>query len=69
VRQEWIGDDGRRKKSFLQRRPHGPIAEDPAQQVWIWGLSDGVYLRSANDGNYYATNKDREQKWSDAPRG
>ena len=33
VRQEWLGDDGRRKKSFLQRRPYGPMLEDQEKQI------------------------------------
>ena len=33
---EWTGDDGKRKKSFAQRRP------SPESGVWIWGLDLGA---------------------------
>jgi hypothetical protein len=66
-RQEWIGDDGKRRKAFMQRRPFGAIAERTEDQRWIWGLGAGVFLRG-RDGNYYIANKDRLEKWVDAER-
>lgn len=53
VRQEWFAD-GKRKKTFLQRRPDG-------DGHWIWGLSAGEFVR-ARSGDWYQLNKDRE-KW------
>ena len=67
VRQEWLGDDGRRKKSFLQRRPYGPVLEDRNKQSWVWGLGEGVFLRG-NDGNFYAATKERVARWTGAER-
>lgn len=66
-RQEWIGNDGRRKKNFIQRRPYGPLAEDRTKQCWVWGLGDGVFLRG-RDGNFYAANEERLAKWTGAER-
>jgi len=65
-RTEWIGDDGRRKKKFSQRRPHGPTVDDKPR-AWIWGLSEGAYLRG-RDGNFYAATQERAEKWLDAER-
>ena len=65
-RRDWV-EDGKRKKSFLQRRPHGGIV-DGQPEAWIWGLSEGVYLRRARDGDYYPANKHRLETWKDAER-
>lgn len=56
---EWI-DDGKKKKSFGQRRR----APDGA---WAWGLADGAYLKSRFNGEWYQATKDRLEKWHDAP--
>ncbi len=66
VRQEWI-EDGKRKKSFLQRRPYGGIV-DGKPEAWIWGLSEGTYLRSPHDGDFYSATKDKVERWEDAER-
>ena len=68
VKQEWI-ENGRRVKTFFQRRPHGPVLEDRARQPWIVGLADGVYLRG-KDGNYYAATPSRlkSEFWKNAER-
>lgn len=58
-RLEWI-EDGKKKKSFGQRRR----APDGA---WAWGLSDGAYLRSRFNGEWYQATKERLEKWRDAP--
>lgn len=58
-RLEWI-DDGKKKKSFGQRR----LAPDGA---WAWGLSEGSYLRSRFNGEWYLATKERLEKWRDAP--
>ena len=62
-RQEWI-EDGKRKKTFLQRRPYGPVV-DGKPQSWIWGLSEGTYLRGSN-GDYYAATEERLKRWKGA---
>lgn len=56
---EWV-DDGKKKKSFGQRRR----APDGA---WAWGLSEGVYLKSRFNGEWYQATKERLGKWLDAP--
>lgn len=66
-RQAWVGDDGKPKKTFMQRRPFGAIAEREEDQRWIWGLGAGVFLRG-RDGNYYVANKQRLEEWHDAER-
>lgn len=65
-RQEWIGNDGKRKKTFLQRRPHGVITERREDQHWVWGLGAGVFVRG-RDGNFYGANEER-LKWEGAER-
>jgi hypothetical protein len=68
-RQEWI-EDGKREKTFFQRRPHGPVEADPAKQCWIIGLREGVYLRNSIDSNFYLATDERLAKpfWRDAER-
>jgi hypothetical protein len=54
-RQEWIDEkDGKRQKSFLQRRP---LPGEPGR--WIWGLTAGRYVRGRS-GNFYQLTKERE---------
>src|ERR1700680_2351616 len=65
-RQEWV-EDGKRKKTFLQRRPAGAVCDHRDDQRWVWGLSEGVYLQ-ARDGNYYTATKDRIDQWVGAAR-
>lgn len=59
-RMEWVEEGGRRKKTFMQRRPAG-------DGHWIWGLSAGEFLQSRN-GDWYQATKDRVAKWKGAPR-
>jgi len=56
-RVEWQ-EDGKRKKTFMQRRP-GPDGS------WIWGLSPGEFLKS-RDGDWYQATKERIAKWKGA---
>jgi AAA domain len=65
-RQEWV-EDGKRKKTFLQRRPAGAICEHRDDQHWVWGLGEGVYLQG-RDTNFYAATKDRIDRWTGAER-
>lgn len=58
---EWQ-EGGKRKKTFIQRRPV-PGATDQ----WIWGLSAGEFLKG-RDGNWYAATKERLEKWKGAER-
>lgn len=59
ARIEWT-EDGKRKKTFLQRRPDG-------EGHWIWGLSGGEFLRG-RDGDWYKATEDRIEKWVGAER-
>jgi hypothetical protein len=54
---EWR-DDGKHKKTFMQRRPDGA-------GHWIWGLSGGEFIRG-RDGDWYQATEDRVQKWTGA---
>lgn len=59
ARMEWI-EDGKKRKSFGQRR----LAPDGA---WAWGLSDGPYLKSKFNGEWYQATKERLEKFRGAP--
>lgn len=59
-RLEW-DDNGKRKKTFMQRRP------TPDGASWIWGLSGGEFLKGRN-GEWYQATKDRIEKWKGAER-
>jgi hypothetical protein len=61
-RMEWT-DDGKHKKTFLQRRP-APAA---AGGGWIWGLSAGEFLKS-RDGDWYKATDERLEQWRGAER-
>jgi hypothetical protein len=65
-RQECV-EDGKRKKTFLQRRPFGAIEQDLSKQNWIWGLGEGVFLRGLNS-DFYAATKERLDRWRNAER-
>jgi len=56
-RVEW-DEDGKKKKTFMQRRP-GPDGS------WIWGLSPGEFLKGRN-GDWYAATEQRMKKWKGA---
>jgi hypothetical protein len=62
-------ENGKREKSFFQRRPHGGLVDDQPR-AWINGLQSGTYLRNSIDGNYYLATDDRLAKpfWRDAER-
>jgi hypothetical protein len=60
VRLAWT-EDGRQKKTFLQRRPA------PETGKWIWGLAAGDYLRARN-GDWYQATKGRLAKWAGAEK-
>lgn len=60
-RLEWE-EDGKHKKTFIQRRP---TPEDDGH--WIWGLGAGDYLQSRS-GDWMQATKDRVQKWKGAKR-
>jgi hypothetical protein len=47
-------------KGFSQRRP---VPGEASR--WIWGLSEGRYIRGRN-GNFYAATKERVEKWRGA---
>lgn len=55
-RLEWI-EGGKKKKSFLQRRP-----VDGRPDEWAWGLKAGEYVRGGN-GDWYIVTEDRAH-WS-----
>jgi len=58
---EWT-TDGKRRKTFIQRRP------TPGNDGhWIWGLSAGDFLRG-RDGDWYQATKERVEKWKGAER-
>lgn len=59
VRSEWQ-EDGKHKKTFMQRRPDGA-------GHWVWGLSAGEFIRG-RDGDWYQATEDRVQKWTGADR-
>jgi hypothetical protein len=65
-RQEWT-EDGKRKKSFLQRRPNGGIVDGKPRDGWVWGLSEGLYLRGRN-GDFYIATEERLRDWKGAER-
>lgn len=58
-RVEWT-DNGKRKKTFMQRRP----APD-GLTGWVWGLAAGEFIQGRNGDWYIATDERREQ-WHDA---
>ncbi len=60
-RMEWV-EDGKIKKTFMQRRP-SPEGDDS----WIWGLAAGDFLRGRN-GDWYQATEDRLEKWTGAER-
>lgn len=59
VRIEW-DENGKHKKTFMQRRPDG-------EGHWIWGLSGGDFI-GGRDGDWYQATKERVEKWSGALR-
>jgi hypothetical protein len=63
-RQEWTAPDGKRHKTFMQRRPYGPETGRP-DQPWIWGLKAGTFVRG-NSGSFYR--EDRNAGWEGAER-
>lgn len=60
-RMEWE-ENGKRKKTFIQRRP-----SPDGDGSWIWGLSAGEFLRSRS-GDWYQATKERIEKWQGAQR-
>jgi hypothetical protein len=68
-RQEWE-EDGKKIKTFFQRRPHGHVADNRSEQSWIFGLQAGEYLLNNYDGNYYLATEERLKKpfWRHAER-
>lgn len=59
---EWTGDDGKPRKTFIQRRP---TPDNDGE--WIWGLTAGDYLHSRY-GDWYQVTKERAAKWVGAER-
>ena len=51
-RLEWV-DAGKRKKTFLQRRPHPDYPNE-----WVWGLDADTYVKGKTD--WYRLTDDRE---------
>lgn len=49
-------------KSFMQCRPSG--LDDGS---WLWGLSEGEYIRPPRGKDWLKWERDRAQKWPDAP--
>lgn len=60
VRIEWQ-EGGKRKKTFIQRRP-----TPEGDGHWIWGLGAGEFVQARN-GDWYQLTKDR-QDWNGARR-
>lgn len=60
-RMEW-SDNGRKRKTFMQRRP-----TPEKDGHWIWGLGTGDFLQSRN-GDWYQATDERIEKWKDAPQ-
>jgi len=59
-RKEWK-EDGKPKKTFLQRRPA------PDGKAWIWGLGAGEFIQS-KEGDWYQATQERIDKWGGAER-
>jgi hypothetical protein len=51
-------EDGKPKKTFMQRRP-GPDGS------WLWGLGAGEFIKSRN-GDWYIATKERKERWKGA---
>lgn len=60
-RMEWADDNGKKKKTFMQRRP----APD-GLTGWVWGLSSGEFIQARN-GDWYIATDDRREQWGSAP--
>jgi AAA domain/CHC2 zinc finger len=58
-RSEWL-EEGKRKKTFMQRRP-------APGGGWIWGLSAGDFLKG-RDGDWYQATDKRIEQWHGAER-
>lgn len=60
-RVEWMAD-GKKKKTFMQRRP----APD-GLKGWVWGLGSGEFMQGFS-GDWYAATEDRrnDPRWRDA---
>lgn len=59
-RVEFADAKGRKRKTFMQRRP-APVPLDG----WIWGLSGGEFIRGRN-GDWYVATDERREKWHSA---
>jgi len=59
-RKEWV-ENGKRRKTFVQRRPHGVVTERREDQTWIYGLTAGTYVRGS-DGHFYRADPNKQTK-------
>ena len=50
--------DGRKQKTFAQRRPSGDV------RLPIWGLGAGEYIRTGRSDGWYAATPDRLKSWA-----
>lgn len=60
---EWEAD-GKKRKTFSQRRP---LLAAGGDVQWAWGLAAGDYIQSRS-GDWYVATKDRIDKWTGAPK-
>lgn len=60
ARMEWVAD-GKKKKTFLQRRP-----APKSMGGWLIGLSAGDYIKGRN-GDWYVATEERRENWPGQP--